>query len=77
MRRFTVLIGALAIVAAACSSSSAADTPSAASDGATEQRVGAADGPAAADFTLALGDGSTFTLSEEQKPVYLIFWAEW
>ena len=35
------------------------------------------DGPAAPDFTLALGDGGEFTLSAEQKPVYLIFWAEW
>lgn len=35
------------------------------------------EGPAAPDFTLALGDGSTFTLSDEQKPVYMVFWAEW
>ncbi len=35
------------------------------------------DGPAAPDFTLALGDGGSFTLSAEQKPVYLVFWAEW
>ena len=35
------------------------------------------EGPAAPDFTLALGDGGEFTLSAEQKPVYLIFWAEW
>ena len=35
------------------------------------------DGPTAADFTLALGDGGEFTLSAEQKPVYLVFWAEW
>jgi len=35
------------------------------------------DGPPAPDFTLALGDGGEFTLSAEQKPVYLIFWAEW
>jgi thiol-disulfide isomerase/thioredoxin len=35
------------------------------------------DGEAAPDFTLALGDGGTFTLSEEQKPVYMVFWAEW
>jgi hypothetical protein len=35
------------------------------------------DGEAAPDFTLALGDGGTFTLSDEQKPVYMIFWAEW
>jgi len=35
------------------------------------------DGPPAPDFELALDDGSTFLLSGEQKPVYLIFWAEW
>lgn len=35
------------------------------------------DGPPAPDFTLALGDGGDFTLSGEQKPVYLVFWAEW
>lgn len=37
----------------------------------------AIDGPAAPDFTLALADGSTFVLSEADKPVYLVFWAEW
>ncbi|MDJ0953083.1 MAG: hypothetical protein QNJ81_05340 [Acidimicrobiia bacterium] len=35
------------------------------------------DGPPAADFQLALGDGSTFSLSGEEKPVYMVFWAEW
>lgn len=35
------------------------------------------EGPTAPDFTLALGDGGEFTLSAEQKPVYLVFWAEW
>jgi hypothetical protein len=34
-------------------------------------------GEAAPDFTLALSDGSDFTLSAEQKPVYMVFWAEW
>lgn len=29
------------------------------------------------DFTLALGDGGTFVLSQEARPVYLVFWAEW
>ena len=29
------------------------------------------------DFTFALADGSEFALSAEQKPVYLVFWAEW
>ena len=33
--------------------------------------------PVAPDFTLALGDGGTYTLSEGAKPVYLVFWAEW
>ncbi len=34
-------------------------------------------GDAAPDFTLGLGDGGTFVLSEEARPVYLVFWAEW
>lgn len=33
--------------------------------------------PLAPDFTLALGDGGSYTLSEGAKPVYLVFWAEW
>jgi hypothetical protein len=36
-----------------------------------------ADAPPAPDFTLALDDGSEFVLSAEQKPVYMVFWAEW
>ena len=35
------------------------------------------DGPPAPDFELALADGSVFRLSDEQKPVYMVFWAEW
>ena len=35
------------------------------------------DGPPAPDFELALADGSNFSLSAEQKPVYVVFWAEW
>lgn len=31
----------------------------------------------APDFTLELGDGGTYTLSVGEKPVYLVFWAEW
>lgn len=31
----------------------------------------------APDFSLQLGNGETFTLSEENRPVYLLFWAEW
>lgn len=35
------------------------------------------DRPQAPDFTLELGEGGTYTLSEGAKPVYLVFWAEW
>jgi len=35
------------------------------------------DGPAAPDFALALADGSTYQLSADSKPVYMVFWAEW
>ena len=31
----------------------------------------------APDFTLELGDGGSYTLSEGARPVYLVFWAEW
>lgn len=33
--------------------------------------------PLAPDFTLELGDGGEYTLSEGERPVYLVFWAEW
>lgn len=33
--------------------------------------------PIAPDFTLDLGEGGTYTLSEGARPVYLVFWAEW
>lgn len=35
------------------------------------------EGEVAPDFSLALGEGGTFTLSEETRPVFLLFWAEW
>ena len=35
------------------------------------------DGPAAPLFELALHSGETFSLADELKPVYLVFWAEW
>ena len=35
------------------------------------------DAPPAPDFTMALADGETFTLSEQVMPVYMIFWADW
>lgn len=56
--------------------------PTEPSDGATttsqsETTDTTSDRPLAPDFTLALGDGGTYTLSEGASPVYLIFWAEW
>jgi len=35
------------------------------------------DGTPAPDFTTILADGSSFSLAEHDKPVYLVFWAEW
>ncbi len=43
----------------------------------TEEEDAADELPMAPDFDLVLGDGSTFTLSAVDKPVYLVFWAEW
>lgn len=34
-------------------------------------------GEAAPDFALELGNGGTFVLSEEARPVFMVFWAEW
>jgi hypothetical protein len=31
----------------------------------------------APDFTLELGTGGSYTLSDGDKPVYMVFWAEW
>jgi len=35
------------------------------------------DAAPAPDFTMTLGDGESFTLSEQAMPVYMIFWADW
>jgi hypothetical protein len=35
------------------------------------------EGPLAPDFTLALEPSGEFVLSQEVKPVYMVFWAEW
>lgn len=51
-------------------------TAPAAGDGTTTTRVPPAGDPAP-DFTLALGEGGEFTLSEAATPVHLVFWAEW
>lgn len=64
MRRL-LLPALIALIAVACSADDPASTMAA--DG----------GTVAPDFSLALGDGSTFTLSEEARPVFMVFWAEW
>ena len=53
-----------------------ADTTTTATVEVPEERP---EGPAAPDFTLALNaDGATtFVLSQEVKPVFMVFWAEW
>lgn len=46
-------------------------------EGAADATTTTSDRPVAPDFTLELGDGGEYTLSEGEKPVYLVFWAEW
>ena len=52
-------------------------------DGSTAPSVTGSPGSTAAievpapDFSLELGDGATFLLSQEVLPVYMVFWAEW
>jgi len=84
MRRSLVLI-IFALAAASCGgnavemtsiASTPASTTTIAQVEATTTTAEAA-GPAAPDFDLELADGSTFTLSAAEKPVYMVFWAEW
>jgi cytochrome oxidase Cu insertion factor (SCO1/SenC/PrrC family) len=76
MRRQMYAMAAAALLAAACGGGSGATTTGA---GGAPTTSGGADVvlTPAPDFTLALGTGESFTLSAEQKPVYLVFWAEW
>ncbi len=46
-------------------------------EGVTETTEPTSDRPVAPDFNLRLADGSTYTLSEGSKPVFMVFWAEW
>jgi len=60
---FRSLLVVLALVLAACGPGVSEDTT--------------ARSAMAPDFTLELADGGRYTLYEGEKPVYLIFWAEW
>ena len=59
--------------------SGSADTTSSSSPTtvATDESMPDPDRPMAPDVSLELADGSTFVLSEEARPVFLVFWAEW
>ncbi len=59
------------------SSPSTSDGSSATSSTAPGETTTTSGRQVAPDFTLELGDGGTYTLSEGEKPVYLVFWAEW
>ncbi len=74
MRRVVLLV-VVALVAAACAAGS--EPVSRPGPSPTPASGGSDSGAVAPDFTLALGDGGTFTLSQEARPVYMIFWAEW
>ena len=64
-RRLVGLIALIGLVLAACGPASVEISPT------------IADAPVAPDFTLELGEGGTYTLSQGERPVYLVFWAEW
>ena len=55
-------------------STSEAETTTTTSAGETTTTSGRELAP---DFTLELGEGGSYTLSEGAKPVYMVFWAEW
>lgn len=74
------LLGCSAAGEAGTTSSVAASigsTTSSVADTAPETSAVASGRPVAPDFTLELGDGGAYVLSEADKPVYLVFWAEW
>ncbi len=75
MRRLVILIAAAAITASACAGTSPGSTGLAPETSPT--LLSAGEIQAAADFTLALGGGGSYVLSEDVNPVYMIFWAEW
>lgn len=92
MRRLFALVSLLAIVVVACAPAGSGATTTESREPTTTAGEGPAGQtttsqaettettsgrPAAPDFTLELGDGGSYTLSEGVKPVYLVFWAEW
>lgn len=75
-------VAGLALFVSACGDTAGPTAPTTEAPAATPAPGPAAtdarpQGPAAPDFELALGTGGSFSLSAEQKPVYMVFWAEW
>ena len=60
-------------------SGDAAEDPSSGGDSDSTDGTTPPDGEPARDFTLALGadQSEQFVLSQEVKPVFMVFWAEW
>jgi hypothetical protein len=83
MRRRIAPFGlVLALLGYACGEGAADETTSptttvATTTTTTEPTTTISGRPIAPDFTLELGDGGSYTLSEGARPVYLVFWAEW
>ena len=90
MKRFFLVLAVFSLFAAACSGAAVEDKVptdeaplAASSSSAPEQSTSSSavkpppEGPAAPDFSLALEPNGEFVLSQEVKPVYMVFWAEW
>ena len=74
-----VLLLVLVLAISACGGDATSETTTPDDATATQETAESEESsdPDALDFELLLADGSTFTLSDEEKPVYVVFWAEW
>lgn len=84
MKRF-LLFTTLVVLTAACAADSdgptAVESTTSAVTESTTSVTGnpeiPTDAPDAPDFVFTLGDGTEYHLGSDNKPVYLIFWAQW
>ena len=72
--RNLILAMTLGLVVTSCGGSGQAGPPTSTT---AENTAVETSGPTAPDFDLALADGTTFSLAAVDKPVYMVFWAEW
>jgi hypothetical protein len=70
MNRLIMMLVAFALLVGACSGA-ADETSDVGTAGAESEKS------TAPDFTLSLEPSGEFVLSQEVKPVYMVFWAEW